>query len=149
METYNPVWGKFDLNGNWQHNPGLILNMSEQAEQNIDNGYICEHWKIPKTCKLCIKNEPTPRIVCAAIRGADGRIVTSARHYDKNMLNQIEMMKDPDNFYHRSGDDQGFIDQFGNYLTRQEAYVIAYRNEQIRREVNTSQENTLFSEHLY
>ena len=150
MTDNNIFYGGFDLDGKWHPNSSLTTSTFEQIDRNIENGFICIHHKIPHKCKLCIRSDlPRTRIVCAAIRGADGQIVTSARHYDKNMLNQIEMMQNPDNFYHRSREDQGFIDQFGNYYTRQEAYTIAYRNEQIHREVNTSSENTLFSEHLY
>ena len=52
-----------------------------------------------------------PRIVCAAIRSRIGNIITSARHYDHNIHQQIKAMKDPEEFYHLYADNQGFIDQ--------------------------------------
>lgn len=44
--------------------------------------------------------------------------------------------------------DQGFIDQWGLFLTREEAWTVAVEKGQIRRQVNTP-EGTLYSEHLY
>lgn len=46
------------------------------------------------------------------------------------------------------GCEDGFIDQFGNFLTREEAYVIAIANNQMRR-VFHDQEGSLYSENLY
>lgn len=89
-----------------------------------------------------------PRIVCAAIRSRIGNIITSARHYDHNMHQQIKAMKDPEEFYHLYADNQGFIDQFGKYYTRKEAWIIAQENNQIIREV-ISTPGILYSEHLY
>lgn len=95
-----------------------------------------------------MSNEAPPRIqrvVCAAIRHArTGRILTGARHFDTVMQ---EWLKD-----YELGDwadaDQGFIDQWGTFLTRQEAFVIAERQGQY----NPWGEHTrgvLYSEDLY
>jgi len=50
-------------------------------------------------------------------------------------------------------EEQGFIDQYGNFLTRKEAWVIAKRQNQIMRYVgNQSSESVddiLWSENLY
>jgi hypothetical protein len=51
-------------------------------------------------------------------------------------------------FVDRSSEEQGFIDQFGNFLTRKEAYIIARNNGQIYRELDNDT-NELYSEHLY
>lgn len=85
------------------------------------------------------------RIVCAAIRSVAGDVITSARHYDQNMHKLIRMMKDPEVFYHQC--DQGFIDQFGKFYTREEAYILAKKNNQIIRDCDV--EDELYSEHLY
>lgn len=87
-----------------------------------------------------------PRIVCAAIRATSGDIVCSARHYDMRMHNIISLMSDPDNFY--TDCEQGFIDQFGKFYTREQAYIIALNNSQIIREIGYATDK-LFSEHLY
>jgi hypothetical protein len=46
-----------------------------------------------------------------------------------------------------AGWDQGFIDQFGDFLTRREAWEIAKDRGQILRDVSTP--GTLYSENLY
>lgn len=87
----------------------------------------------------------TPRwVVCAALR-KEGRIVTGARHYDGVMRQQIAAAEG--HAWWR-GCEQGFIDQFGDFLTREEAWEVAKERGQIRRPVDTSP-GWLFSEHLY
>lgn len=44
--------------------------------------------------------------------------------------------------------DEGFIDQFGNFLTREEAHVIAVKQNQIIRRCG-GDESRLYSENLY
>lgn len=89
-----------------------------------------------------------PRIVCAAIRSRKGHIITSARHYDTNMHRLISLMKDPEDFHHMYADNQGFVDQHGNYYTREEAWEIAEKNGQIIRDIPASK-GKLYSENLY
>jgi hypothetical protein len=64
------------------------------------------------------------------------------------MISQICARKDGEKFEHRHGDDQGFVDQRGNYYTRAEAWVIAAKEGQIIRTIY-GQEGTLYSENLY
>lgn len=71
------------------------------------------------------------RVVCAAIRGEDGRILLGIRHYSEDMYNQLRFRTDAENFYHRTGLDQGFVDQYGVYMTRREAYQVAHAAKQI------------------
>jgi len=88
----------------------------------------------------------TPRrIVCAAIKQmVTGRIITGARHFDKIMRAQIKAADGMKNWRSAA---QGFIDQFGDFLNREEAWKIAEDQGQIRRQVSTP--GTLFSENLY
>jgi len=65
------------------------------------------------------------RVVCAAIRASDGDVLTGIRHYSPDMRRQIKMRYDGEKFMRRRGDDQGFVDQHGTYMTRQEAYQVA------------------------
>ena len=88
------------------------------------------------------------RIVCAAIRANNGSIITGIRHYSSDMISQICARKDGEKFKHRHGDDQGFVDQRGNYYTRAEAWVIAEKQGQIVHKL-IGQEGTLYSENLY
>ena len=90
--------------------------------------------------------ETDARIVCAAIRNADGDIICGPRHFDGTMHRQITL----------SGADwtraeQGFVDQRGNFFNRMQAFVIAFDAGQIRRSVggDTANGGTLYSENLY
>ncbi len=86
------------------------------------------------------------RIVCAAIRNKRGLIICGARHFDVCMKNQIEKSTgwwgDPSQI------EEGFIDNKGTFLNRNEAYLIAFKNNQILRRVG-GDKNTLYSENLY
>ena len=82
------------------------------------------------------------RIVCAAMR-KEGYIICGARHFDSIMRAAIKKFNDKP-----AGWEQGFIDQFGVFLTREEAFVIAEANGQIRQRVG-GDNGRLFSENLY
>lgn len=85
-----------------------------------------------------------PRIVCAAVQLKDGLVVPSARHFDMTMRLVIASLgkeKLP-------GATQGFIDQHGRFYSRQEAWMVASENGQLRRRV-PGDEGTLYSENLY
>jgi hypothetical protein len=91
-----------------------------------------------------IKNnlvKPDPWVVCAANRNKEsGRIICAPRHWDNTMRAQKLECED------WGGWDQGFVNQFGEFLTREEAWKIAKKNNQIKR---FTIEGTLFSEDLY
>jgi len=93
------------------------------------------------------------RIVCAANRVVfdDGyeAVLIGARHWDRRMSEQAnEYIKAHGKCKHNDRrSDQGFIDQFGNYHTREEAWIIAEKNGQIIR--NVSKAGVLYSENLY
>lgn len=106
-----------------------------------------------------------PRIVCAAIKRGDGLVVACARHYDPGAAKVIGAMHVPLRFrikcfitrrphpahaYFRSFGrvEQGFIDQHNRFYSREEAWIIAEKNGQIRRNYNGPR-LTLFSEDLY
>jgi hypothetical protein len=76
---------------------------------------------------------PVRRIVCAAIRAPDGEVLLGVRHYSADMHRQIECRRDGEKFAHRHDEDQGFVDQHGAFLTREEAYVVAQAAGQIVR----------------
>lgn len=65
------------------------------------------------------------RVVCAAIRAADGEVLLGIRHYSADMHRQIAARRDGEKFKHRMDEDQGFVDQYGNFLGREEAIVVA------------------------
>lgn len=96
-------------------------------------------------------------VVCAANQcPADGRFTTKpvtvlgARHFDERMREQINNLKlagfnpTPESW------EQGFIDQYGVFMTRQEAFRVARDAGQINvRRWKTSPAHLLFSEDLY
>jgi hypothetical protein len=86
---------------------------------------------------------PPQRVVCAAMRNRAGKIVCGARHYDKIMHEQIKHARDA-----WLGCEQGFIDQYGTFLTREEALRIAREQGQIRARCG-GDELRLYSENLY
>lgn len=78
--------------------------------------------------------EPTtqPWIVCAANRiqsGDEEIILPGPRHWDKTMHALARALKIPRGDAARA--EQGFIDQWGRFYTREEAMKIARQNNQI------------------
>lgn len=73
------------------------------------------------------------RVVCAAVRSSDGYLVLGIRHYSQDMHQQIAEREDGHKFAHRHDEDQGFVDQHGIFMSREEAYKIAEAAGQILR----------------
>lgn len=65
------------------------------------------------------------RVVCAAIRASDGDLLLGIRHYSRDMHAQIEARRDGEKFKRRLDEDQGFVDQRGVFMSREEAYEVA------------------------
>lgn len=93
-----------------------------------------------------------PRIVCAANLCEDtGIVILGVRHWDTFMRenkNDINVFWDS---AFSTNVEQGFVDQFGKFYTRTEAWKIAEKNNQIIRRVggDTANGGTLYSENLY
>lgn len=96
------------------------------------------------------------RIVCAACQHKDGAIILGIRHFDTIMHSTIEqrLQINPDESW--QGCDQGFVDQFGNFLNRCESWIIASKSNQIFRFVGGQTKAdlgkegiALYSENLY
>lgn len=102
-------------------------------------------------------------IVCAAVQMTfcfhDGtseiRTFCSPRHWDVVMRSLIGVLDEA--YYERKVSEvQGFIDQRGNFLTREQAWLIAQRNGQIKYRCGADEyqldgvlTGRLFSENLY
>lgn len=71
------------------------------------------------------------RVVCAAIRAADGEVLLGIRHYSSDMHRQLHCRMDCDKFKHRLDEDQGFVDQNGIFMDRFEAFEVADKAGQI------------------
>jgi hypothetical protein len=86
------------------------------------------------------------RIVCAAVRLNNGLVISSARHFDPLMREQIKNNAFGPDVWNTA--EQGFINSRGQFLTREQAYEMALAHGQIRRRVS-GDEGTLYSENLY
>lgn len=85
-------------------------------------------------------------VVAAACRSHDHKyVLVSARHWDGLMRSQSKVLG-LDNYDFPTGE-QGFIDQYGNYLSRTEATDIVTQNKQALRTPICGR--SLYSENLY
>tara|TARA_R110000868_G_scaffold245360_1_gene501857 strand:- start:24 stop:314 length:291 start_codon:yes stop_codon:yes gene_type:complete len=71
------------------------------------------------------------RVVCAAILAYDGDVMLGIRHYSADMYVQIDERRDGSKFTHRLDEHQGFVDQYGVWMSREEAYQVALAAGQI------------------
>jgi hypothetical protein len=90
------------------------------------------------------------RIVCAAIRFPDGLVVCGPRHHNAIFFAHDNLKQ----YGHCTWCDveQGFVDQQNVFLTREEAWHVAYTAGQIIRNIDGDMRGShreLFSEHLY
>ena len=89
--------------------------------------------------------KPQSVVVCAANRYGE-LIIPSARHHDK-VMNKIILAIGSLN---KHDNEQGFINQFGEFLTREEAMIIARAaGQQISKRGCGGSDTILFSEGLY
>ena len=107
-----------------------------------------------QSAPLPAPKSPGRRVVCAALRtAAMPNLILGPRHFDETMRRQIREGIDEGAWVNRTwmGAEQGFIDQRGVFLTRTEAWKVAYAALQIIRRVggDTADGGTLYSENLY
>lgn len=100
--------------------------------------HLIEYWK---------ENGITPpveKVVCAAIRLEDGTIIAGARHWDTVMCGVVYKIK-----VRTKDAEQGFINQWGVFLDRVEALVVAKASGQPLDMERNGSTDMLFSEGLY
>jgi hypothetical protein len=103
----------------------------------------------PPSALRVLKRVPgRPRwVVCAALRSRKtGQVIAGARHWD-SIMRGIALV-DKKTLAIWQGSEQGFIDQYGQFMDRQEAFKVAKANNQIRRSP-IPDDGTLYSEDLY
>lgn len=100
---------------------------------------------ITKLLRRVVGSESQRRVVCAAIRKGE-TVICSPRHFDKLMQKMIEAFTDEG--WDCTDPEQGFVDQFGVFMTREEALVVAKAAKQIIRRCG-GDEHRLYSENLY
>jgi len=125
----------------WPHDNGMYQNTCVTCTTHfIGNKY-------RRVCKVC--HEESRVVVCAATQlifsDNTSLIVASPRHWDKTAHSIVDRLKDTPTI---DDETQGFIDQYGVFMTRQEAHVIATRKNQIVRRCG-GDDHKLFSENLY
>jgi len=77
-------------------------------------------------------------------------IIVSARHFDKLMHLQIDSMYGEDRSFPSNEFEQGFIDQFGDFYTREEAMQkVLETGQPYDEQRNGDQAIELYSEGLY
>lgn len=101
-----------------------------------------------------LQTKSSPRIVCAANSDSKGNVILGIRHCDFHMRESMKLHAmeanllkiKTSNFYI-----QGFVDQFGIFYTRTDAWKIASAAGQILRRCGGDDANggTLYSENLY
>lgn len=84
------------------------------------------------------------RIVCAACRWPDGHIILGIRHFSPDMHLSAALQ----GYSPKDCREQGFVDQYGEYYNRQDAFKIALKNGQYR-PYEPYNFGTLYSEDLY
>lgn len=91
--------------------------------------------------------EEKPRVVvCAAIKNHPGYVVIGPRHFDQTMCDAMNCHVT--DIHSWALGTEGFIDQFGVFMTREEAWGVAKEAGQIKYRCG-GDEGCLFSENLY
>lgn len=132
-----------------EHTPDSLLEKLESYGPCVEIPDICfqiAHWWDNRKIQR--------RIVCAAnrfeLKSGGNLVIPGVRHYSPDMAKVLDQLEDKLVSDHVHGENQGFVDQWGNYFTREEALIIATHAGQI----NTVREkrapyDELFSEDLY
>lgn len=94
------------------------------------------------------------KVLCAANAyfNPDGSIIVSVcgrRHWDTIMHSQVSCFDEYLWNCIQKTEIQGFIDTDGNFLTREEAFIIATENNQIIHKCGSEHTGKLYSENLY
>lgn len=85
------------------------------------------------------------RVVSAALLYGKNNIVCSPRHFDEICHSQLSRF----NYFNGKTPVQGFVDQYGQFMDRKEAWKVALESNQIIRICGGNEEGVLYSENLY
>lgn len=97
-----------------------------------------------------IKNEPEiHRIVCSANRNKEGWVIAGIRHWDLIMNSTLAMMTPENQESFRSIRDSGFIDNYGIFRNRYEAFQIAEAAGQLREDPRRCSPSQILGKKLY
>lgn len=87
------------------------------------------------------------RIVCSAVLLPSGVMLTGVRHWDQVMISAVKLLL-PTALEPRDPQVQGFLDRYGSFHTREEAWIIAFKAGQIIHRCG-GDNGVLYSENLY
>ncbi len=88
------------------------------------------------------------RVVCAAEQNRDGDVICSPRHRDPVFHKLMTMLSETERHKWERDTVQGFVDQWGRFMTREEALDVAKSKQQIIRRCG-GDSLRLYSENLY
>lgn len=127
--------------------------LSEEMQKICSAGGFGNHKLDKANSALTLANKYKPlweesimekRVVCAALLDDKGRMIVGARHYDIVMQ---EMIKVFGGEWNKA--EQGFIDQRGCFMSREEAFIVATEAGQIIKKSGDPYSKALFSEDIY
>ncbi len=93
--------------------------------------------------EIAVYRTRNQRIVCAAMRNSNGKIIASPRHWDPIAHQAVKHSTE-----NWDTAEQGFLTNYAEFVSREEAYKIAIYHNQITRSIGYDT-NKLYSEHLY
>lgn len=85
------------------------------------------------------------RVVCAALMYSENELICAPRHFDEKchrLLSKVD-------YYQGKVPIQGFVDQYGQFMNRKEAWKVTLEANQIIRICRGNEEGVLYSENLY
>ena len=144
--------------------PGHLRQVSAAAYETVNElykSYEMVGWTLPwivcaaNRIKFINEQGHVETIVIAGARhSCETMLVAKARVQGRHVfaeegLRDVHYGLPSDDRNHFLGEDQGFIDQHDRFYTRAEAYVVASRNNQIRRQADGWPAGILCSEQLY
>ena len=101
---------------------------------------------------LQLQNLSQPVIVCAAVRSTKSETIhASPRHFDTIGAASIRNSTNPLDLDQEVEWEEGFLDQFGTFYSRQAAWIVAVNASQVVRRCGGDEADggTLYSENLY
>ena len=120
------------------------IKYRRKFEQLLEANFQKFKTPIQTTRYAMIHEDVDALVVCAACINSEGKVVPSVRHGDKLMYN---VMDEEEVIRFRWV--QGFVTNRFSFITREEAWIIAERQGQIRNKLPCDSAKRLYSENLY
>ncbi len=114
---------KNSINKSFHKNIKLIHPAKPFHEGGIDKGR--PSWFVEDYVSWIGPEAHRHRIACAGLRGKDGYVMACVRHYDQHITHNARNLRNPENYMRQFDKDQGFLDNYNIYWTREEAFIIA------------------------